>query len=202
MWETIKTQSLENEGVCFLRGRGQITSMASCKTAVTPLLTHWSYCNLALSHRHDISILKSGWYFVVDLPGNMRFKHAPLIELGESGAKWDSGAKREYLITWLLLMPSTGKHTYWKTFAWPLFLRHQCRCLLSAACCSSKRVDYIYTINVVWAIIHCVTTEKVPAKYRSLKMADASFGKCSIFVYSGGIAWTRHRLCKGVQKSA
>ena len=79
MWETIKTRSLENEGVCFPRGRGKITSMASCKTAVTPLLTHWSYCNLALSHRHDIWILKSGWDFVVDLPGNMRFKHAPLI---------------------------------------------------------------------------------------------------------------------------
>ena len=26
-------------------------SMAQCKTAVTPLLTHWSYCSLALSHR-------------------------------------------------------------------------------------------------------------------------------------------------------
>ena len=25
-------------------------SMAQCKTAVTPLLTHWSYCSLALSH--------------------------------------------------------------------------------------------------------------------------------------------------------
>ena len=39
-----------------------------------------------------------------------------------------------------------------------------------------------------------VTTQKVPAKYRSLKMADASLNKCSIFVYSGGIALTRHRL--------
>ena len=29
---------------------------------------------------------------------------------------------------------------------------------------------------------HCVVTEKVPARYRSLKMADASLGKCSIFV--------------------
>ena len=28
------------------------TSMAYCKTTVTPLLTHWSYCSLALSHRH------------------------------------------------------------------------------------------------------------------------------------------------------
>ena len=26
-------------------------SMAWCKTAVTPLLMHWSYCSLALSHR-------------------------------------------------------------------------------------------------------------------------------------------------------
>ena len=26
-------------------------SMAQCKTAVIPLLTHWSYCSLALSHR-------------------------------------------------------------------------------------------------------------------------------------------------------
>ena len=41
---------------------------------------------------------------------------------------------------------------------------------------------------------HCVTTEKVPARYRSLKMADASLGKCSIFVDCGGIAWTRQRL--------
>ena len=28
-------------------------SMTQCKTAVTPLLTHWSYCSLALSHRYS-----------------------------------------------------------------------------------------------------------------------------------------------------
>ena len=28
----------------------QYITMAQCKTAVTPLLTHWSYCSLALSH--------------------------------------------------------------------------------------------------------------------------------------------------------
>ena len=39
---------------------------------------------------------------------------------------------------------------------------------------------------------HCVTTEKVPAKYRSLKMAEASLGKWSIFNDCGGIASTRH----------
>ena len=27
-------------------------SMAKCKTAVTPLLIHWSYCSLALSHQN------------------------------------------------------------------------------------------------------------------------------------------------------
>ena len=30
-----------------------IISMAKCKTAVTPLLTHWSYCSLALSHQSE-----------------------------------------------------------------------------------------------------------------------------------------------------
>ena len=29
-------------------------SMTSCKTAVTPLLMHWSYCSLAPSHRYKI----------------------------------------------------------------------------------------------------------------------------------------------------
>ena len=44
-------------------------------------------------------------------------------------------------------------------------------------------------------LTHCVATETVPARYRSLKMAVASLcGKCSICVYWGSIAWTRHRL--------
>ena len=30
-------------------------SKAKCKTAVTPLLTYWSYCSLALSHCYDIA---------------------------------------------------------------------------------------------------------------------------------------------------
>ena len=41
---------------------------------------------------------------------------------------------------------------------------------------------------------HSVTTEKVPTKYRSLKMLDASLGKCSIFVDWGSMAWTGQRL--------
>ena len=58
-----------------------------------------------------------------------------------------------------------------------------------------NRRHAIILINVDpihWRIYHCVTTEKVPAKYRSLKMADASLGKWSIFNDCGGIASTRH----------
>ena len=32
---------------------GENISMAQCKTAVTPLLTHWSYCRLALNHQYN-----------------------------------------------------------------------------------------------------------------------------------------------------
>ena len=37
-----------------LKGTREIShvSMAQRKTAVTPLLTHWSYCSIALSHRY------------------------------------------------------------------------------------------------------------------------------------------------------
>ena len=34
-----------------------IKSMAQCRTAVTPLLTHWSYCSLALNHRYISCLL-------------------------------------------------------------------------------------------------------------------------------------------------
>ena len=30
-----------------------VISMAKFKTAISPLLTHWGYCSLALSHRHN-----------------------------------------------------------------------------------------------------------------------------------------------------
>ena len=33
-------------------------SMTLCKTAVTPLLTHWSYCSFALSHQYDVMTYK------------------------------------------------------------------------------------------------------------------------------------------------
>ena len=44
--------------------------MAECKTAVTPLLMHWSYCSLALSHPNDLGVLLLYsslwlWYFII-----------------------------------------------------------------------------------------------------------------------------------------
>ena len=40
-----------------------ILLMAQCKTAVTPLLTHWSYCSLTLSHRYlALVYLPRCWY--------------------------------------------------------------------------------------------------------------------------------------------
>ena len=46
---------LLNISYTFTQSSAIITLMAKCNTAVTPLLTHWSYCSLALSHRHDIA---------------------------------------------------------------------------------------------------------------------------------------------------
>ena len=38
---------------CWLHHSLHIISMAQSKTPVTPFLMHWSYCSLALSHRHN-----------------------------------------------------------------------------------------------------------------------------------------------------
>ena len=40
------------------------TSMAQCKTAVSPLLMHWRYCSLTLSHRPDLDI----WGETLEVP--------------------------------------------------------------------------------------------------------------------------------------
>ena len=40
-------------------------SMGKCKTAVTPLLMHWSYCSLELSHQNNVWSLK--------VPHNFRY---------------------------------------------------------------------------------------------------------------------------------
>ena len=38
-------------------------SIAQCKTAVTPLLMHWSYCSLVLSHRYVLAACYNTSYF-------------------------------------------------------------------------------------------------------------------------------------------
>ena len=38
------------------RSTEQLISMTQCKTAVTPLLMHWSYCSLVLSHRYSPTV--------------------------------------------------------------------------------------------------------------------------------------------------
>ena len=43
---------------CPILGVTRHISMAQCKTAVTPLLTQWSYFSLALNHLHDINYVK------------------------------------------------------------------------------------------------------------------------------------------------
>ena len=49
---SVKSISLTKWPLCDL-GQNWYKSMAQCKTAVTPLLTHWSYWSLALSHWND-----------------------------------------------------------------------------------------------------------------------------------------------------
>ena len=56
--------------------------MASCKTAVTPLLTHWSYCSLALSHRYKhisifyhFSTLKSHKHLFLEDNNDLLIQH-------------------------------------------------------------------------------------------------------------------------------
>ena len=39
-------------------------SMAQCKTAVSPLLMHWRYCSLALSHQNDFSWNENLWILI------------------------------------------------------------------------------------------------------------------------------------------
>ena len=59
--------------------------MAKCKTAVTPLLTHWSYCSLAPSPWYISLILK----FVYDL--ELEFMHAVI-------QGWDNGCLVTFMI--------------------------------------------------------------------------------------------------------
>ena len=59
-------------------------SMAWCKTAVTPLLTHWSYFSLALNHR-----LVPPSSYVILSPGILRLVNLTVwSQVNRSGAAW------------------------------------------------------------------------------------------------------------------
>ena len=44
--------------ICYIH----ITSMAKCKTAVSPMLTHWRYHSLTLNHRYVVSCSEKPYY--------------------------------------------------------------------------------------------------------------------------------------------
>ena len=52
-WCSLWHQCNESPGVGWIDGKD--ISMNECKTAVTPQLTHWSYCRLTLSHRYMLN---------------------------------------------------------------------------------------------------------------------------------------------------
>ena len=52
-------------------GFGFDISMAQCKTAATPLLMHWSYCSLALSHQHTLVKSKQNYMYLMGSTVNM-----------------------------------------------------------------------------------------------------------------------------------
>ena len=64
-----------------------IISITQCKTAVTPLLTHWSYCHLALSHRLFMSLK---W-----LPHNHR------ADSGLAPSQWETSLQSNTISHWL-----------------------------------------------------------------------------------------------------
>ena len=77
-----------------------IRSMGYCKIAVTPLLTHWSYCSLALNHRYDLATLFTTG---IPLPGKRkghntetrpRSHHGGMLTI--SRPVWISYTRREF----------------------------------------------------------------------------------------------------------
>ena len=58
-WTTASVLIISDDSVqiCYLYV-SKNSSMAQYKTAVSPLLTHWRYCSLALSHRHILTIIR------------------------------------------------------------------------------------------------------------------------------------------------
>ena len=70
--------------------------MAQCKTAVTPLLTHWSYCSLALRHRNGllhgyrrtVGGICSSWNSLFHIT-NIQFLIHGLVLFPEDYIRWD-----------------------------------------------------------------------------------------------------------------
>ena len=58
----------------------RIISMAQYKTAVTPLLTHWSYCSLALSHRSAVPVEES-WIIWIKLDWSISNLKVRLVDI-------------------------------------------------------------------------------------------------------------------------
>ena len=70
-WLSLKPISVIQQSDHFIstkcsKSMGNDISMACCKTAVAPLLTHWSCCSLAQGHRytlHPMNYTKYIWYW-------------------------------------------------------------------------------------------------------------------------------------------
>ena len=54
-----------DDGWLLTAAKAYLTSMALCKTAVSPLLTYYKYCSLPLSHRYRGTFTNINGYFVI-----------------------------------------------------------------------------------------------------------------------------------------
>ena len=79
-WSSISKYDKHNES---LFNGCNVISMAYWKTAVTPLLTHWSYCSLAISHQY---VHCRQW-------GRDKFEHAP--------SQWEKTSQCNIISHWL-----------------------------------------------------------------------------------------------------
>ena len=81
-----------------------VTSMTLCKTTVTPLLTRWSYCSLALSHRSIATHLNGVIYLTELLP--------KLVAVGFVAAKPDISHLTNTSAEWISLCDVLIKHNW------------------------------------------------------------------------------------------
>ena len=76
--------------------RHDYMSMCLCKKDVTPLLTHWSYVFLVLTHRCGIVVLPAGW--------RRRWSQKEILARWKSYSRWSR----------LHSTPSMCRHTWWR----------------------------------------------------------------------------------------